>query len=465
MSRLVCWSVVLLCSLATPSPGSSQEDTPSITFEQLLRRARENPPDVLTALAQLQRAKATERYVRGRYLPSLTVQANTGLDHYDRPAFTHDTRESLQRQRALANAQLPPGMQLPPLPQRADATLANSSIQANLDFTLLDRGRRFSVRAADADVLSQQSAVGEVERAAMAGAAEIFLGAVAADVFVEDAKLTLERRTSQYDAIAGLVKAGLRPSVDAQRAQIEVLQARYSLDTREIERRAAHAALATSVGIDPNRPLRPASFADSVLPAPLAPLEASLRAIEQRPRLKQLEASVQARRAEHVAAVGARLPTLGLSSSGSMSYGGILEGDGYEGAQYSGNAYLYLRWAALDPEVWRRAEVTRSATLEAQRQLEAALLDVRAEAVSAAYEVQRAQANFDRASAVLAAAQTARTAQNERYRAGVASLLDLLDAEEVEQNARRSRIESELDLRVARVRALAAIGTIDQLAR
>ncbi len=62
------------------------------------------------------------------------------------------------------------------------------------------------------------------------------------------------------------------------------------------------------------------------------------------------------------------------------------------------------------------------------------------------------------------AAQVTRVAQNERYRAGVASLLDLLDAEGVEQNARRQHIESLRDHRLARVRLLAICGQLERLA-
>lgn len=126
---------------------------------------------------------------------------------------------------------------------------------------------------------------------------------------------------------------------------------------------------------------------------------------------------------------------------------------------------LYLRWAALDPEVWRRARVTHAALREARRKLEASLLDVRAEAVEAAYEVKRTRALLEQAVQTTTAARAARDAQNERYRMGVASLLELLDVEAVEQSARRQRIEAERNHRVAQVRLLAASGELEELSR
>jgi outer membrane protein TolC len=290
------------------------------------------------------------------------------------------------------------------------------------------------------------------------------LRAESALALVEDARLTLERRTSQLEAISGLVRAGLRPSVDATRASIEEVAARYALETREIEVSAAGAALAAAMGMSPTDPLRAAEFDDKVLPPPLAPLPASVLAIERRPEIKQLEATLGARRADHRAAIGARLPTAGVIGQGNLSYASVYDGIGFEGRTLTGNASAYVRWAALDPAVWRRASVTQRAIEEAQRQLETTLLDVRAEVVDAAYQVQRTRAMLEQATQVLAAAEAARTAQNERYRAGVASLLDLLDAEGIEQTARRQRIEAERDQRIARVRLLAACGAIGELA-
>jgi len=202
-----------------------------------------------------------------------------------------------------------------------------------------------------------------------------------------------------------------------------------------------------------------------VLPAPLEPLPASVQAIERRPEVKQLEASLEARKFDHRAAIGARLPTAGLLGNANLSYSSIYHGDGYEGRFLSANGSVYVRWAALDPAIWRRASVTHGAIDEAQRQLETLLLSVRAEVVDAAYLVKRAHALVEQATQILAAAEAARTAQNERYQAGVASLLDLLDAEGIEQNARRQRIEAERDHRIARLRLLALCGTLDDLAK
>jgi outer membrane protein TolC len=64
----------------------------------------------------------------------------------------------------------------------------------------------------------------------------------------------------------------------------------------------------------------------------------------------------------------------------------------------------------------------------------------------------------------LRASEVTREVQNGRYRAGVASMLELLDAENLEQQARRRRIEAERDHYLAGARLLWASGRIDALA-
>jgi outer membrane protein TolC len=88
---------------------------------------------------------------------------------------------------------------------------------------------------------------------------------------------------------------------------------------------------------------------------------------------------------------------------------------------------------------------------------------MRGEVASALFAAQVAKARLDGATETLAAATTTRQAQNERYRAGVSTLLELLDAEEVEQNARRSRIEAARDYDNARAQLLAVCGVIERI--
>jgi outer membrane protein TolC len=101
----------------------------------------------------------------------------------------------------------------------------------------------------------------------------------------------------------------------------------------------------------------------------------------------------------------------------------------------------------------------------AQRKWEAERHAVASEAVAASHAVARAQIDLERAIAVMHASQGARDAQNGRYRAGLSSMLELLDAENLAQEARRASIEAEREHQVAGARLLWASGRLATLAR
>ncbi|HEX6241332.1 MAG TPA: TolC family protein, partial [Polyangiales bacterium] len=352
-------------------------------------------------------------------------------------------------------------------PGRLDSVSQQTGGTASLDWSLVNVARRRAIEGATLNRGAQDHAVSSAQREALGAATALYMRALAATQLVADAELTRERRTQQHEGIAGLVKAGLRPSVDETRARIEAVAATYRLEVRKVEERALFAALAVSVGRDPTRPLRPLALSSNVFDAaPRSLEEATAKAFEHRPELKSLRSSLLARQAELSSALWRRAPTVGIAGSASASYIDQLSGTaGYQGSQYSTVAQLYLRVQTFDAAVWRSAGVARANMLQTQRALEATTLDIKAEVAEASFAEERTRAELERATQVLSAAEAAREAQNGRYRTGVSSLLELLDAENVEQNARLDRITAERDHQLARVRLLAATGLIRSLAR
>ncbi|HTU61402.1 MAG TPA: TolC family protein, partial [Polyangiales bacterium] len=274
---------------------------------------------------------------------------------------------------------------------------------------------------------------------------------------------SVERRTQQHATIESMAKAGLRPSVDALRASVELLEARYLSERRVIEEQASFAALAAAVGRAPEVGLRAEPLPPDALAGPQGVAAVSDMARRQRPELGQLRELIQVEQESYDAAGARRWPTAGVYASGSAQYHHILAGEGINGPIYGSAAGIFLRWNAADPLIIRQRTVASRRVDEARRKLGEAELAVRREAVDAAYGEQRARALLEQTEQVLVAARATRTAQLERYQAGVASLLELLDAEELEQSARRARIEAARDHEIAKANVLAATGTLARL--
>lgn len=426
---------------AVGSSRGDEESSPatSLSLREVLRSAEHDPPSVRAALAAVARVDAQRGYAEAAYLPSLTGQV-TGGASYDNQLLLPDT-------------------------PRIDSKSLTVQGSATLDWSLLNAERGSKLDAARADLQGQRFAGEEARRAAMQAAAELYVRAQAAAALVDDALLTVERRTNQGHAVRDLVKAGVHPPVDGVRAEVELEKARHALVARQIGARAAVAALAVAIGRDPTSIVKPEGDDADVLEVALPPARARDEAWRNRPELRRLVASMASRRADYDAAVGARLPTVGVSATGTASYAHVLAGLGIDGAVYEGTAVAYVRWGALDPAVWGRAPVAEAATDEARRDLEEAQASIAAEAVAAAYAADQARNEVDRAAAVLEGAGAIREAQNERYRAGVGSLVELLDAEALEQEARVERIVSRRDYQIAGARLLSTCGLLARLAR
>jgi outer membrane protein len=280
---------------------------------------------------------------------------------------------------------------------------------------------------------------------------------------IRDAELTLARRTAQHESIAALARAGVRPTVDEQRAKVEVVVAQANVEIRKNNLASLEAALTGALGEDPLAPVRAATLESDALGQGLSPRDAVMQGLANRPEVRAREAVLKASKAKDDAARGARLPVMGVAGSTSMTRADVVSGEGLAGQIFSASAWLYVRWNALDATVWRQPKVTTAAVREAERALSVAQLNVRNEVVMAALAVQNAKFRLDQSEQVLAGAQITRTAQNERYRAGVATLLELLDAEALEQSARLQRIEAEREYAIARANLLSATGQLTQL--
>jgi outer membrane protein len=409
-----------------------------IGLHEALRRARIDTPRVAAAAAAYTLRQAEQSAARGAYFPVLTAQGTSG--------YSFDNR-----------------LVLPGAP-RIDSKSLTTQGSVSLEWAALDFARGARVDAAGAAARAQALATAVTQRDAVLLAAELYVAAAAAVELTSDAELTLTRRSEQERAIAGLVQAGTRSPLDMERAKIETLSARYAYAASQIDEVAACAALSAAIGRPATQPVQPRAGSLQALEFELSPSGAFATARGDRPELAGQAALIDARQYDHSAAIAARLPTVGIAALASVSYLDVRSGAGIGGHQYGGSALVYVRWSGLDPAVWTRASVTDAAVAQAERELTARRHALATQAVAAVHAAVRAKSELERAVAVLRASEVTREVQNGRYRAGVASMLELLDAENLEQQARRRRIEAERDHYLAGARLLWASGRIDALA-
>jgi outer membrane protein TolC len=425
------WAVSLAVMLGAASSAAAQDSSGArveITLTEAITRAMDVVPAIVQARGTVRNAAASDRVAWGAFLPSITTSASA-------------TRSNSPRRDAQTDEVFPPGYSY------------SVGLSANMD--LFDGLRRVSdkrasgasLNAADAGLVNQRYQV-------TLSTKQAFYNAVATEELVRVAEAQVRRAQQQLQISVEKLRAGsatrsdsLRSTVDYGNARIALLQARANLAT-------AQANLGRQVGVD--GPVR--AVPDTGL-APL-PDTAALRAqaAVSAPAIEQAEAQAGAARAQVTAARSQYLPTLNVSYSSTRS-GLDAPWTGLDGYSDGFNWRFGLSWTLFNGFTRERSQVNASVTRD---NAEANAADVRRQ-VNAQLTQQLAAlaTNYEQitiARANLAAATEDLRVQQERYRVGAATILDLLTSQAALTQAEVTSVQRRFDYLIARAQVEALIG-------
>jgi len=406
-------------------PAAAQH---AITLQEAVQRALTVQPAMVQARGDQSNAGMQRLAAVGAFIPNITVTSS---------AFRQNTG-------SIVNG----------LPAQAGAYQYSSGLTLNVDlFDGLRRIQRYrnasaTISAADAGYTNQQYQVTLQTKQA-------FYNALASDELVRVAESQLDRARQQLQISIDKLHAGsatrsdsLRSTVDYGNARIALLQAQANLAT-------AQANLGRQVGIDSLVRAVP----DSMLP-PL-PDSAGLRtvALENSPQVVQAEAQARAMSATVWDQRSQYLPSLSVSYSTS-SQGQLQPWQGFDIPNRNVNSLRFtLSWTILNGfarEQQQTAAVVQRDLANARaedtrRQVNAALTQQLAAAATAIEQIDIARAN-------LAAATEDLRVQNERYRVGAATILDLLTSQAALTQAQVNLVQTRFNYLIARAQVEAVVG-------
>jgi outer membrane protein TolC len=420
---------------AAEAHGADLASQAVIDLPTAARLAKERAPGIQAALHSVQRAEADTRAASAAHLPTLGA----------------DARASLVRQH---QSYLVPGSSQGVASTTAQLT---SSLQAR--WVAFDAGaRQDSVEQARAERAVAEAEVRRTEYTVVRAASELYVRVVTTERLLADAKLSVERRQATLTAIERLIEAGLRPSSDHQRAEIDAVAARFAVDVLREQSRTEHAAFAAALGLEPSTLIELQPYADLLFCPPQAQAQPAVWAMQNRPEIVQGQARLRERRANLDKAHAQRWPTLGVDANASFEHGSIIAGDGFAGNTFAVSAGVVLNWQALNLSIWRLADGAAADVQVAASELADRELSARTQATLALGELARARAALEQARQVLQAAAATLSTQRRRYELGQATLLELLDAEAIEQDARSRVILAERDQDLSGISLLDATG-------
>jgi len=315
---------------------------------------------------------------------------------------------------------------------------------------------RSEAHALDAARLSRQSARDFVINVA----GTVFIQALAASARTDAARAQLETADALYNQALNLRQSGIIAGVDVLRAQVQqsAQQARLVAVTNDFEKQKL--SLARLIGL----PFGQAFSLDPAipdLPAPTASLDQAVeRAFAARPDLQAALARVRAAEASRAAAAGSGRPSVNVAAD----WGGI-------GLSPADAKATYSLAGTVSVPIFEGNKV-HGRVLQAdadlrQRQREAD--DLKA---SIYYEVREAFLDLDATAKQLAAATTGRdlaaqqlTQARDRFAAGVASNLEVIQAQEAVALATEQFISAQYGYNLAKGALIRGVGSSEETLR
>jgi outer membrane protein TolC len=406
---------VTVAILFSAMPGTVRaQEPPPLTLESAMVAAVERHPTVVAAVETMRAAEAR----------AVAVRAGTGV------ALSANARAAVG---TVNSSGVPTGGDV--------ATSHDLSLGAS--YPLYDGGiRALQLAQAQAAVESAAASLIAARQDVALTAGQAYFTVLRALRTVEVREAAARSARAQVEQAEALVRAGTGARADVVRAQATAATAEADLVAARGQVEIAMVQLRSSIALPVAQPV---AVADPAQPAAVAvaPSDAAAQAARERPEVRRMDADVRnAETALRIAELQAGL-LVTVSANGVVQ---VSPSPGRVGWSLGASASFPL----LDGGA-ARAEVTAArATLAAVRaRREATVLQVQTQAFQAAASARDTTARIEALRVSVAAAEESLRVADGRYRAGVGTLLEVLDAQTLATQARINAVQALYDLHLA----------------
>lgn len=424
--------LLLLVATFPCAPLAAQDHT--VTLAEAIRLAERTQPDVIQAAGQVRTAAAGRRSAWGNFLPSLTANSS-GSEFFSEGSARIDP----------VTGQLTSG--------NSSNRSFNTSIGASVDlFTGFRRGAE--LQAANAGQAQADASLVDARFQQALTTTNQFFDALSAAQLVSVREASVRRAEEQLKVSVAKLHAGSATRSDSLRSLVTLGTTQLDLIQAQTDLATAEASLARLVGeIGRVRALDDSSFHQVV---PVVDTQALRSEVETRsPRLQSALAGVNVARANVRAAQSAYWPSLTLGAN-----------TGWNASRSTDYAFLNQRQVSLQLSWTLFNRFDRELTI-AQREAsydvaEATAADERrgaqADLTARLAQLDAARAKIGITATSVAAATEDLRVQQERYRLGVATIVDVLTSQEALNQAEVDVVTARFDYLRAKAQLEALIG-------
>jgi outer membrane protein len=412
--------------LVTPSV------TPEVTLEEAIALASRVQPSVVQAQAAIRNAEAQRRVTVGNWLPNLNATSGAGYFY----AQGSGRVDPVTGQFIGADQ---------------ETQTVNLGLSTSWDvFTGFRRGN--DSRAAKSGVSAARASFANATYQQRFNTTIQFFTALAGREIVTVREQSVKRAEEQFKAAVTRLHAGTATRSDSLRSVVTVGNTRVALAQAQAGLTGAEAALARLIGY--NGRVRAAD--DSAFYHPVTVVDTTMlleESIRRSPSVQSTAATLEQARSQLKASKSTWWPQLALG--GSWTYNG--NNANSFGLQNQRQASLTLNWAIFNRFARERnidlqvsnLEVAEANATDAEHQVQALMLGQFAQLEAAQLQIEISRQSYD------ASREDLRVVA-ERYRLGVATIVDLLVSQE-------SLTQAELEVVNARFAYLQALAQIEAI--
>jgi multidrug efflux system outer membrane protein len=396
-------------------------------LRRLVDTALRDNRDVRTALATIDEFRAHFRAARGALLPELTANGEAGRNRQVFGTFGAQT---------------------------FDVYRATADLRWELD--LWGRIRRGS-QAARADLLVREEDCRALELSLIGDVATAYFDLREADRNLEIARRTLDSRTETLRLARQRLDRGLISELDVRQFEADVASPAASVADFERQVAQQENALSVLLGHNPGAIARGRSLTEMAARIPI-PAGVPSALLSRRPDVRSAEASLRAATARIGVAEAARLPAIMITG------------------QYGSQSTEFSQWFASGTNIWQtfvgvsiplstegrpggeQVNVARAQAAQARSRYEQTALVALREVEDALVALRTAQDRTAAQERQAVALRRALELADMRYRSGVSSYLEVLDAQRGLFSAELALTQAERDQLVAAVQLYKAVG-------
>ncbi|TFG88659.1 MAG: TolC family protein [Gemmatimonadales bacterium] len=426
---------LLALSVAVPALlGAQEPTTPGITLADAITKAQLAQPSVIAAQGAVERASTQYRTSWGAFIPSLSVSSSYGTSYSNGPSRVNQITGEVISGESYAQS-------------------FSNSANASLDlFTGFRRGAQMN--SAKATEAAADAGLIDAQYQTALSAKQTFFGALAANELVRVREAGLKRSEEQLSVSVAKLQAGSATRSDSLRSLVTVGNSRLQLLTALTTVATTEANLGRLVGIDG----RVRALADSAFLVVTEIGDTAMirqEAEDNSPKVRAAQAQADAARANVKAAKAAWWPQLTIS--GRYSYNGNDSQD-YQffdaRSMTLALSYPIFNGFQRDQSIVNastNADAVAATAADARRQVGASLIARLAELDAARLQIEIT------GTSLVAATEDLRVNQ-ERYRVGAATIVDVLSSQEALSQAEVDVIQARYNYLIAKAQIEALIG-------